>query len=111
FYFKHHVRSEELIHARLLLLQSARALCTDRALCEVSILQLRVLVAEVRTLNIHIAGIEKEIASAFAAHPDANIFGNLPGAGKAMAPRLCVLFGVDRRRWASAAELQKYYGI
>jgi transposase len=111
FYYKNRVRSEELIQERLVLQQNARALTTDRALCEVSILQLRALLAEVRALNTHIARMDQEIASAFAAHPDAELFAELPGAGKAMAPRLCVLFGLDRRRWASAAELQKYYGI
>jgi transposase len=111
FYYKHRVRSEESILARLALLKNARPLSTDRALIEVSILQLRALLAEVRTLNGHLAKMEEAIASAFAAHPDASLFRQLPGAGKVMAPRLCVLFGMDRHRWPSAAELQKYYGI
>jgi len=111
FYYRHRVRREEVILARLALQQSARPLSTDRALIEVSVLQLRALLAEVRTLNAHLAKMEEAIASAFAAHPDASLFRELPGAGKAMAPRLCVLFGMDRRRWPSAAELQKYYGI
>jgi transposase len=111
FYYRHRVRREEVILARLALQQSARPLSTDRALIEVGILQLRALLSEVRTLNAHLAKMEEAIASAFAAHPDASLFRQLPGAGKAMAPRLCVLFGVDRRRWPSAVELQKYYGI
>src|SRR5579862_8284886 len=111
FYYAHQVRSEELILARLALQQSARPLCTDRALIEVSVLQLRALLAEVRSIRTHLAGIDEAIASAFGVHPDASLFRELPGAGKAMAPRLCVLFGVDRHRWASAAQLQEYYGI
>ena len=111
FYYGHRARKEELILARLALAQSARALSTDRALIEVSILQLQVLLAEVRVLNTHLAKMDEAIASAFATHPDANLFRELPGAGKAMAPRLCVLFGTNRRRWANAGELQKYYGI
>ena len=111
FYYAHQVRREEVIEKRLTLLQNACPLSGDRALCEVSILQLRALVAEVRTINIHLAEMEKTIQTAFEAHPDANLFRSLPGAGKAMAPRLCVLFGVDRNRWANAEELQKYYGI
>ena len=111
FYYEHRARNEELILARLALQQSARALSTDRALIEVNILRLQALLAEIHTLNAHLAKMEEAIACAFAAHPDANLFRELPGAGKAMAPRLCVLFGVDRRRWANAGELQKYYGI
>jgi transposase len=111
FYYGHRARNQELILTRLALAQSARPLTTDRALIEVSILRLQALLAEIRTLNTHLAKMEEAIACAFAAHPDANLFRELPGAGKAMAPRLCVLFGVDRHRWANAGELQKYYGI
>jgi transposase len=111
FYYRCQARSEELIGQRLALQKSARALSSDRALIEVSVLQLRALLAGVRALNTHLAKIEEAIAAAFAAHPDASLFRELPGAGKAMAPRLCVLFGVDRRRWLNAQELQKYYGI
>ena len=111
FFYKHQVRREESIQARLALLHDARALTTDRALIEVSILQLHALLAQVRTLNTHLSKIDEAIAEAFAAHPDAHFFRELPGAGKAMAPRLCVLFGVDRLRWANAQELQNYYGI
>ncbi len=111
FYYKHHIRREESILPRLELLHNARPLTTDRALIEVNILQLRSLLAQVRTLNTHLAKIDEFVASAFASHPDASLFRDLPGAGKAMAPRLCALFGVDRRRWANAGELQKYYGI
>jgi transposase len=111
FYYKHQVRREEVVLARLALLHNARPLTTDRALIEVNTLQLRALLAQVRTLNTHLAKINDAIASAFAAHPDASLFRELPGAGKAMAPRLCVLFGLDRQRWPSAQELQKYYGI
>jgi transposase len=111
FYYGHHVRSKELIEERVALLQNLQPLTRDRALCEVSIMQLQAIVAEVRTLNSQVAKFDAAIQEAFKAHPDACIFESLPGAGKALAPRLCVLFGVDRGRWANAEELQKYYGI
>lgn len=111
FYNQHQVRRPETIEARLAILNNARPLSEERALCEVSVLHLQALVSEVRLLNTQAAKFEDAIATAFAAHPDADLFRSLPGAGKAMAPRLCALFGVDRDRWADAAELQKYYGI
>jgi transposase len=111
FYTQHRVRSAEIIEERLEVLAKARPLTEDRVLCEVSVLQLQALVAEIRVLNTQVANLEKAIASAFASHPDADLFKSLPGAGEAMAPRLCALFGMERNRWSDAAELQKYYGI
>jgi transposase len=111
FYNGHQVRRKEVIDARLALIEKACALSADRALCEVSILQLRAICAEIRTLNTHLGKAEKAIKTAFAEHPDAGIFLSLPGAGEVLAPRLCALFGVDRERWPSAKDLQTYYGI
>jgi transposase len=111
FYHRHHVRRPELVEERLEIVRTARALSSDRALCEVSILEMRVLVAEMRLLEKHLAAMEAAMDAAFASHPEAWLFGNLPGAGAAMAPRLSVLFGTDRERWRSAGELQTYYGI
>lgn len=111
FYHRHQVRRPELIEARLEMIRTARPLTGDRALCEVSILEMRVLVAEMRLLARHLARIEETMAAAFAGHPEAWLFRELPGAGAAMAPRLSVLLGSDRARWRSAGELQTYYGV
>jgi len=111
FYHKHQVRRPDKVEKRLALAASARSLTSNRALCEVSIIELEVLTAEIRLVQKHIAKTEKAIEQAFATHPDAYLFENLPGAGAAMAPRLCVLFGTDRNRWRNAQELQTYYGI
>jgi transposase len=69
------------------------------------------LIDQLRTFQKHLAGFEKQIARVFAAHPDALIFKNLPGAGPALAPRLLVAFGSDRTRYPEAASLQKYGGL
>jgi len=111
FYYGHQVRSTKAIEERVALQQNSRPLSGDRALCEASMLQLHALVAEVRTVNAHLAKADHAIAEAFKDHPDAEVFRSLPGAGRVMAPRLCVLFGLDRNRWSSAGEMQKYYGI
>lgn len=111
FYHLHQVRRPEVVEERLELARTARPLTTDRALCEVSILEMQALVAEIRLVEKHRAQLDQTIATAFAAHPEANLFESLPGAGAAMAPRLSVLFGTDRERWSSPVELQTYYGI
>jgi transposase len=111
FYHQHQVRRPELIDVRLARIAAARALTTDRVLCESLAAYALAVVAQLRSLNTQIEQAEAALEEAFAAHPDAAAFASFPGAGAAMAPRLCVLFGTDRARWASAAEMQKYYGI
>lgn len=111
FYYANQVRRPQAIEKRLQIISQARPLTSDRVLCEVGVLQLRALVAQIRLINSHLAKLEAALSEAFHAHPDAFLFGNLPAAGKAMAPRLCVLFGVDRQRWPNASEMQKYYGV
>ena len=111
FYYANQVRRPEAVEKRLELISQSRALTTDRVFCEIGVLQLRALVAQIRVLNAHLTKLEAALTAAFQAHPDATLFANLPGAGKAMAPRLCVLFGLDRQRWQNASEMQKYYGV
>ena len=111
FFYQHQVRREETIAARLELVRTARALTKDAPLCAVSILELQALVAQIRVLNQHLDKLDAQLAAEFASFPDAALFNDLPGAGAALAPRLSVLFGSDRARWASAAEMQTYFGI
>jgi transposase len=111
FYYAHQVRRPELVEKRIALAQGARSLSTDHALCEVSIIELKGLVEGIRVLQKHIADLDETIAAVFASYPDAYLFKDLPGAGAAMAPRISVLFGLDRNRWFNASQLQTYYGI
>ncbi len=111
FYYSHHVRSKQRVEERIQFAREAQPLTTDPAIIEVSVSQLKFLVTHIRLLNKEIASIEKTIESAFANHPEAAFFNGLPGAGEVMAPRLTILFGVDRDRWANAAEMQKYFGV
>lgn len=111
FYRGHQVRRPDPFAGRLETVRTARPLTGDRALVEVSILEMQALVAEMRLLEKHIAKMAREIDTQFAAHPEAALFENLPGAGAAMAPRLGVIFGVERERRPSAAHLQNYCGI
>ena len=111
FYTAHNSRRQEVIADRLTLIAHARPLTTDRAVIAPALLQVRLLVALLRPLQKHLLEIEDEIAAAFAAHPEAHLFRDLPGAGPALAPRLLVAFGTDRARYPDAASIQKYSGV
>jgi transposase len=111
FYHRHNVRRPELIASRLQRVRSARLLTRDPSVVEVAVRIVRLLVAELRVLQEHLAEFEAAIAQAFAAHPEKNLFRELPGAGAALAPRLLVAFGTRRERFADAAALQRYFGV
>jgi transposase len=111
FYQRHNVRRPELIAARLQRLRAARLLTRDAAVVEVAVRIVRLLLDELRVLQEHIASFENAIAQAFAAHPEKNLFRELPGAGAALAPRLLAAFGTRRDRFDSAQAMQRYFGV
>jgi transposase len=111
FYHTHNVRRPETLRARLDLIQSARALTTDEAIITVAVRQLRVLVEQLRVVQKHVGGFDQAVAQAFAAHPEAALFRDLPGAGAVLAPRLLVAFGTERDRYPDPGSLQKYAGL
>lgn len=111
FYHRHNVRRPERIESRLACIRSARLLTRDAAVVEVAVRVVRLLVAELRVLQEHIAEFDDAIAQAFAAHPEKNLFRDLPGAGAVLAPRLLVAFGTLRNRFADAAAMQRYFGV
>ena len=111
FYYTHNVRRPETVRVRLDLIAHARALTTDAALVSVAVRQLRVLVEQLRVVQKHVAGFDQAIAQAFAAHPEAALFGDLPGAGAVLAPRVLLAFGTERARYPDPSSLQKYAGL
>ena len=111
FYHRQHARSAERIAARLALVAKARALITDRAVIEPAMLEVARLVDLLEVNQRHIAVLEARIAAAFTAHPNADLFAALPGAGPVFAPRLLVAFGDQVERYPTADSLQKCSGI
>jgi transposase len=111
FYFAHNVRRPAVVAQRLERIRAARALTNDRAVVEPAVLRVAALVALLRPLARHIDILEQQISTVFAAHPDAALFRELPGAGPTFAPRLLTAFGSDRSRYPSASSLQKYSGV
>lgn len=111
FYYAHQVRSEELIQGRLALIAKAVALTTDEARVSVAILQLRGLLDQLEVFHQHVPLFDQEIQRVFAEHPDKDLFRDLPGAGKQLAPRLCAAFGTLRTEYPDPAGVQKYVGV
>ena len=111
FYHQHNARAEERITERLALAAAARPLIQDQAVIAPARLEVALLVDLLEVYARHITGLERRIAAAFAAHPQAELFAALPGAGSALAPRLLVAFGDCHQRYPDAHALQKYAGV
>jgi transposase len=111
FYYTHQVRRPETVQARLERIATARALSTDQAQLSVAVRQLRLLLDQLKAFRKHIALFEEDIRRVFAAHPEAALFRDLPGAGPQMAPRLCAAFGTVRSLYPEPAALQKLSGV
>jgi len=111
FYYGHNCRRGNLIEKRLELISKAKALTTDAAIVESSVMKVQMLVRQLRSLIGDIQKYDRKLAEIFPQHPDAAIFASLPGAGAVLAPRLLSALGSDRSRYESAADLQQYLGI
>ena len=111
FYYGHNVRSLEVIDKVLQLAQSPYALTTDPAIVEAGSRIAQVYVQLIHTLNPAIEEYNERIQKVFAHHPEAGLFGKLPGAGPVMAPRLCAFFGTDRSRYEKAENVQEFTGV
>ncbi len=68
------------------------------------------LVAQLLPLLEQIKAYDKEITDLFLTHADREIFENLPGAGKRLAPRLLAEWGDDRKRYAETRSIQALAG-
>ena len=111
FYSAHNCRRGALIEQRIEEIQQATPLTRDQAIVQTSVLMVQMLAEQLKMLASSIYRFEHEIAHRFAAHADADLFDALPGSGAILAPRLLVIFGSDRARFASAADVQRFSGI
>jgi transposase len=111
FFRAHHVRSVDVITARIEAIKNAVALTTDAGVSAPTTLRVHALVAHLRVTLQALADFDTAMAQRAQAHPDFPLFDALPGAGAVFAPRLLVAFGAQRERFTSAAELQKYAGL
>jgi transposase len=111
FYYRHNVRRPERVKERLERIKQSLALTTDLDLIATCVMQLRFLLDQLRVFKKHIGQMEQDIKEAFAQHPEAYLFKDLPGAGPQLAPRLCVAFAMTPNALSSPSSLQKMAGI
>jgi transposase len=112
FYHLHGSRSATLIERRLALLAKAVPVTDETAVIASFVLRVQLLARELQQVVRTIAQFDRQIAAAYAAHPDRVIFASLPGAGPVLGPRLLASLGADRERFAQGAtQVQCYTGV
>lgn len=111
FYYAHNCRSETLVKKRIELIKELKLVSNEDLIIQASELIIQGLVSEINVLNIHVEKHEKLIDEIFKQHEDSEIFSSLPGAGRALAPRMLAAIGTKRENFKSANELQMYTGI
>jgi len=108
---QHNYRHEEDIQQRIEQIRQAIPATDDEALLDSAQFKTRIYVQQMAVLRTAISELEKKIAELASRQADYAIFESLPGAGKALAPRLMAGIGSRRERFESAGELQCYAGI
>lgn len=98
---------EDLIHQ----IRQSKLLTRDNAIHDAMTIMFKTECTVILELNKAIEKFEESIEKAMKTHQDAPLFTALPGAGKALAPRLLAAFGSDRQRFANADEVAAYSGI
>ena len=111
FYYLNGSRSAKLMEQRLALVAKAVPVTDETALIESVALRVQLICRQLQLVQQTIQSYEKQIAAAYAAHPDREIFASLPGAGPVLGPRLLASMGSQRERFGAAADLQHYTGI
>ena len=111
FFKAHHSVRAATNERRLAELKLAVPLTTDSAVLNSSLLMVKVLVAQLRTVLAAIAEYDRHIEALCQTHAEYELFASLPGAGPVYAARLTAALGTDRSRWQSADQLLCFTGI
>jgi len=108
---EHSIRNEEKQKEIIERIRAAQLLTRDDALITPSAMEGKLLANQIQQAQKTIEQFDARTAEAMKQHPDAHLFTNLPGAGKALAPRLLCAFGSQRDRWEDADSLASFSGI
>jgi hypothetical protein len=105
------LRNEGQCEALVSRIRNHKLLTRDNATHEAMAPLLKVECRMLRELDHGIEQFEKLIEAEMKTHQDAKLFTALPGAGKALAPRLLTAFGSNRDRFSTADEVASMSGI
>jgi transposase len=111
FYHLNGSRSAKRLEQRLALVEKAVPVTDETAVIESFVLRVQLVCRQLQLVQRSVAEFDRQIAQAYAAHPDHVIFESLPGAGPVLGPRLLASLGSQRERFTTAAQLQHYSGI
>ena len=111
FYYLNGSRSAKLLAQRLALVAKAVPVTDETALIASFALRVQLICRQLQLVQQTLQSYQKQIAAAYAAHPDREIFASLPGAGPVLGPRLLASLGSQRERFGAAADLQQYTGV
>uniref|UniRef100_Q025Y1 Transposase IS116/IS110/IS902 family protein n=1 Tax=Solibacter usitatus (strain Ellin6076) TaxID=234267 RepID=Q025Y1_SOLUE len=111
FLHDHNCRSAERNQQRLNELRTAVAATHDSALWKTANLMIATTIEMLATLRTSIEQFNDQIQEVYEIHPDRFLMESLPGAGKALEPRLIAAMGTDRDRFRSAGDMACCFGI
>jgi len=105
------VRKETKTQSLIRQIRQSKLLTSDAAIHNAMAIMFKAQCRMIGELNKAIQQFDGEIEKAMKAHQDAALFTPLPGAGKALAPRILAAFGSDRQRYKNADEVAALTGI
>jgi len=111
FYYLHGSRSAKLMEQRLALMAKAVPVSDETAVIESFALRVQLVCRQLQLVQRSVSEFDRQVAAAYATHPDRMIFASLPGAGPVLGPRLMASMGSQRERFGTAENLQHYTGI
>ena len=111
FYYLQGSRSAKLVEQRLALIAKAVPVTDEKAVIGSFMLRVQLVCRQLQLVQQSVSEFDRQMAAAYAAHPDRMIFASLPGAGPVLGPRLMASMGSQRERFGAAENLQHYTGI
>ena len=108
---EHNSVRKETNSKRLIAINEAVPLVTDRVVINSSVVMIKALCEQMQTTIESIAEFDRQIDALCQSHPDFFIFDSLPGAGPVYTSRLLAAMGSNRERWSSADELLCFSGV
>jgi transposase len=111
FFKEHNVRYAKTIEDRCAGMKTCEPLTADKGVVTPALLMVRSLLPQIVAAIEAIAEYDKHIMALEAKLPSHHVFRSFPGAADVFAPRLLAVFGEERSRFGSAAEVQRYCGV